>query len=146
MGLFGKTTCAACGRERAKHERFIDAVDQTFCSPEHALKHVSSMYDLSLAKKRSILVNLINSDQKFCKPFRKGTLTSLNNFGGDWNTCASLVLQIIIADTLISIESKLDSQFAKSERHQTSSPGTGPAKREHARLPPCAQLPLSTRK
>ena len=57
--------------------------------------------------KRQLLENLRQSDKKFRKPFESGNLTVLNLLGGDWNDYAQIVLNMVIADTLLNIEEQL---------------------------------------
>jgi hypothetical protein len=106
MSIFGKT-CRKCGRNEKSDETFINISGEYLCQ-EHAVEYISSQIDLSTAKKRSIIANLIMSDNKYSKPFRKGQLPSFNLLGGDWNSFASLIVQLIIADTMLSIDGKLD--------------------------------------
>jgi hypothetical protein len=119
MGIFANK-CVKCGRKEASGEKFINIFDSYLCS-DHAIEYISAKYDLSVAKKRSIIANLIDSDHKFSKPFEKGKLTSLNIFGGSWNTYAELILQLIIADTLLSIDGKLDRLISETKKDDTPS-------------------------
>jgi hypothetical protein len=90
---------------------------------EHAVEYISTQIDLSAAKKRSIIANLIMSDNKYSKPFRRGRLSSFNLLGGDWNSFASLIVQLIIADTMLSIDGKLDQLISgNSGDAKTSAP------------------------
>jgi hypothetical protein len=103
--MFGKKTpvCSACGVEVEKEDRVDNKV---FCR-ECAFAYLSSKYDMSIEQKKKILVNLIGSAGKYSKPFTKGDLALVNVLGGDWNDYAQVVMNIIISDTLLSIEQTL---------------------------------------
>jgi len=63
----------------------------------------------SIEVRRAILQGLRDGDAggKFRKPFDKGQLAALNILGGDWNDYAQIVLNMMIADTLLNIEERL---------------------------------------
>jgi hypothetical protein len=112
MKLFANT-CATCGRRENSGENFIRVSDKYLCH-EHAVEYIYSQIDLSAANKRSIIANLIISDAKYSRPFKTGTISGFNILGGDWNSFASLIVQLIIADTMLSIDRKLDQLTSKS--------------------------------
>lgn len=59
--------------------------------------------------KRRALDWLVNSGKKYRKPFRDGEFAVLSILGSEsWTDYAQIVLQIMIADSLITIEEKLD--------------------------------------
>lgn len=58
--------------------------------------------------KQRLIDSIVNSQGKWKKPFTKGELAVFNILGGDWNQYAEVVLSITIADTLLSIDRKLD--------------------------------------
>lgn len=62
----------------------------------------------NLEIRNKIIKSFIDSDGKFRKPFEKGDISSFNIMGGDWNGYANLVLTSVMADSLHSIESKMD--------------------------------------
>ena len=62
----------------------------------------------NLEIRNKIIKSFIDSDGKFRKPFEKGTISSFNIFGGDWNGYANLVLTSVMSDSLHAIESKMD--------------------------------------
>ena len=62
----------------------------------------------NLEIRNKIIKSFIDSDGKFRKPFEKGSISSFNILGGDWNSYADLVLTSVTADSLHSIESKMD--------------------------------------
>ena len=62
----------------------------------------------NLEIRNKIIKSFIDSDGKFRKPFEKGSISSFNILGGDWNGYANLVLTSVMADSLHSIESKID--------------------------------------
>jgi len=62
----------------------------------------------NLKIRNKIIKSFIDSDEKFRKQFEKGTISSFNIMGGDWNGYANLVLTSVMSDSLHSIESKMD--------------------------------------
>jgi len=62
----------------------------------------------NLEIRNKIIKSFIDSDGKFRKPFEKGSISSFNLLGGDWNGYANLVLTSVMSDSLHSIESKMD--------------------------------------
>ena len=62
----------------------------------------------NLEIRNKIIKSFIDSDGKFRKPFEKGDISGFNIMGGDWNGYANLVLTSVMADSLHSIESKMD--------------------------------------
>ena len=66
----------------------------------------------NLEIRNKIIKSFIDSDGKFRKPFEKGDISSFNIMGGDWNGYANLVLTSVMADSLHSIESKMDEMIA----------------------------------
>jgi hypothetical protein len=112
MSLFART-CIKCGRGQQSGESFVKIFGNYVCD-DHALEHISSRIDLSAGRKRSIIANLITSEQKYSKPFDRGSLSFFNFAGGDWNSYASLIVQLIIADTMLSIDGKLDHLISAS--------------------------------
>ena len=65
----------------------------------------------NLEIRNKIIKSFIDSDGKFRKPFEKGSISSFNILGGDWNGYANLVLTSVMADSLHSIESKIDTMI-----------------------------------
>jgi hypothetical protein len=63
---------------------------------------------ISNQAKQTLIDNITASDPKYSKPFREGMLALFNVFGGNWNEYATVVLDVAIADTLLSIDRKLD--------------------------------------
>lgn len=73
--------------------------------------------------KRQTLDWLVNSDSKYSKPFSGGRLSGLSLIGTQsWADYASVVLQMMIADSLINIEEKLDRLLTEDEEtpHSTA--------------------------
>lgn len=103
--MFGKKTpvCSNCGAEVETEDR----VDNKLFCKQCAFKYLSSKFDTSVEQKKKILVNLISSAGKYSKPFKKGEMALVSVFGGDWNDYAQVVMNIIISDTLLSIEQTL---------------------------------------
>mgnify|MGYP006396142317 FL=1 len=66
----------------------------------------------NLEIRNKIIKSFIDSDGKFRKPFEKGDISSFNIMGGDWNGYANLVLTSVMADSLHSIESKMNEMIA----------------------------------
>jgi hypothetical protein len=58
--------------------------------------------------RKKIIKSFINMDKKYSKPFETGEINTINIFGGDWNSYANLVLTSVMADSLNSIETKLE--------------------------------------
>ena len=71
----------------------------------------------NLKIRNKIIKSFIDSDGKFRKPFEKGTISSFNIMGGDWNGYANLVLTSVMSDSLHSIESKMD-EMIKIEKEK----------------------------
>jgi len=71
----------------------------------------------NLKIRNKIIKSFIDSDGKFRKPFEKGTISSFNIMGGDWNGYANLVLTSVMSDSLHSIESKMD-EMLKLEKEK----------------------------
>lgn len=71
----------------------------------------------NLEIRNKIIKSFIDSDGKFRKPFEKGSISSFNIMGGDWNSYANLVLTSVMSDSLHSIESKMDTiiEFEKEK-------------------------------
>ncbi|NOR57629.1 MAG: hypothetical protein GQ474_03805 [Sulfurimonas sp.] len=69
----------------------------------------------NLEIRNKIIKSFIDSDGKFRKPFEKGTISSFNLLGGDWNSYADLVLTSVMSDSLHSIEIKMDRMIELEE-------------------------------
>jgi hypothetical protein len=63
---------------------------------------------ISNQAKQTLIDNFTALDPKYSKPFREGVLAAFNILGGNWNEYATIVLDLAIADTLLSIDRKLD--------------------------------------
>jgi len=61
----------------------------------------------SFSVRRDILSNLRDTGGKYTKPFERGQLANLSILGGDWNDYAQIVMNMVIADTLMNIEREL---------------------------------------
>ena len=59
-----------------------------------------------LAVRRQLLTKL-EGHRKFSAPFKSGDLAAVNILGGNWNEYAGVVLDMLIADTLLNIEEQL---------------------------------------
>lgn len=81
MSIFAKS-CVKCRRKEGVGEKFANLWGMNFC-PEHAMDYTAGKYDLSAGKKRSIIANLIDTDQKTAKRFERGQLASANSLSGD---------------------------------------------------------------
>jgi len=66
--------------------------------------------------RNQIIKNFIDSDGKFRKPFENGSMSSFNLLGGDWNGYVNLVLTSVMADSLHSIELKMDTLIELEEK------------------------------
>lgn len=64
--------------------------------------------------KRKALDWLVNSGKKYKKPFQDGEFAVLSILGSEsWTDYAQVILQIMIADSLLAIEQKLDQLLSK---------------------------------
>jgi hypothetical protein len=71
---------------------------------------------ITAAAKRQILDWLVNFDPKYSKPFSGGRLSGFSLIGTQsWADYAGVVLQMMIADSLINLEEKLDRLLAETE-------------------------------
>jgi hypothetical protein len=55
-------------------------------------------------RRAQILQHLRGSDGKYAAPFDKGKLKSFSLLGGTWDGYAAIVVQMVIADTLLEME------------------------------------------
>lgn len=58
-------------------------------------------------QRAQILEALKQSNGKYAKPFEKGKMATLSVFGGNWEQYAEIVVSMVIADTLLNIETQL---------------------------------------
>jgi hypothetical protein len=61
----------------------------------------------SYDEKLKILAKMRANGGKYAKPFDKGELAQVNFLGGDWNEYASVVFDMIMADTLLDVVAQL---------------------------------------
>ena len=67
------------------------------------------------AQRAAILQSLKDSGGKYAKPFEKGKLAGTSFLGGNWHEYATVVLSMLIADTLLEIESLMRNQQSMTD-------------------------------
>ena len=67
-------------------------------------------------QKQRLIDSLTRGKNKYGKTFQEGKMTEITFLGGDWNTYANVVLSLVIADTLLSIDKKMDQLLEKSQQ------------------------------
>lgn len=82
--------------------------DKTEQITEEGKETEASIMSISNDAKQTLLDSLMMGDDKYGKAFREGKLSWFSMMGGNWNEYAEVVLSLAIADTLLSIDRKLD--------------------------------------
>jgi hypothetical protein len=59
-------------------------------------------------EKQQVVEALKNSNKKYAKPFEKGTMAQVSFFGGNWEEYAAIVMNMVVADTLLDIDKQLE--------------------------------------
>jgi hypothetical protein len=67
----------------------------------------------SADQREQIIQALKSANGKYAKPFEKGKMAMFSAFGGNWENYAQIVMSMVIADTLLSIEARLGELNAK---------------------------------
>ncbi|TDP85637.1 hypothetical protein C7957_1406 [Halanaerobium saccharolyticum] len=106
-GIFSSTKkCKGCGTKFGK-DNIMKIDGKNYCK-NCALDYMEQEYDMSKLNKRKILFNMLRKGNKYSKAFEKGEVSSFNILGGDWNTYAQNVLNMVMVDTMLNLEEKLD--------------------------------------
>ena len=62
----------------------------------------------SLEQKQEVINALKNANKKYAKPFEQGRMASVSIFGGNWESYAQIVMDMVSADTLLEIQGQLE--------------------------------------
>jgi hypothetical protein len=61
----------------------------------------------SQEQKQQVIEALKNSNKKYAKPFEQGKMALASVFGGNWEEYATVVIDMVSADTLLDINAQL---------------------------------------
>ena len=76
-------------------------------------------------QRSQILEALKRSNGKYAKPFEQGKMANLSFMGGNWEQYAEIVVSMVIADTLLSIESQLSGLVGRLDAANSPLDGAG---------------------
>jgi hypothetical protein len=62
----------------------------------------------TLADKQQIIQSLKDTSGKYSKPFEKGKMARTSFLGGNWEEYAQIIMSMVMADTLLDIQSELE--------------------------------------
>ena len=66
----------------------------------------------SREQKQQIVESMKNTSKKYQKPFEQGKMATVSIMGGNWEEYAAVVLDMVAADTLLSIDRQLEQMNA----------------------------------
>jgi hypothetical protein len=61
----------------------------------------------------NIIEAIKRTNSKYAKPFERGQMASMSFAGGGWENYAQVVLLMVIADSLLAVESQLGEMNAR---------------------------------
>jgi hypothetical protein len=62
----------------------------------------------SLTDKQQVIQALKDTNSKYAKPFEKGKMARISFLGGNWEEYAQIIMSMVMADTLLDIQSEVE--------------------------------------